>query len=74
MDDYKIIQIISAPQGMKSKYKCADEDIICSVVCLALVEYEDGEREILAMDITDGDGLISEVGIDSKDFIGIITE
>jgi hypothetical protein len=64
--DYKIVQIIPAPNNMFSVYKNPIEEFKCKVVCLALIEYDDGEREIVSMDITDGDAEISKVGQDSS--------
>lgn len=56
--EYKIIQIIPAPKNMYSVYQDLTEEIKCKIICLALVEYKDGGREVVPMDITD-DGVIS---------------
>ena len=62
--EYKIVQIIPAPGNMNSVYKhnFETEEFRCKVVCLALIEYDDGEREIVPMDMTEGDGLIDKIG------------
>lgn len=67
--DYKIVQIIPAISNMYALYKNqidGDEmtEIKNKIVCLALIEYDDGEREVIPMDITDGDGEIGRVGED----------
>ena len=61
--DYKIIHIIPAPKNMFSVYRdiCEIEDIKNKIVCLALLEYDDGEREIVPYDISDGDGIIDRL-------------
>jgi len=64
--DYKIMQIIPAPGTMYSVYKDKNEVFKNKIMCLALIEYDDGEREIVPMDITEGDGLISKIGNDIK--------
>lgn len=63
--DYKIVQIIAAPDNIYSVYKDRDEEFKCKIVCLALIEYENGEREIVPMDMTD-DGLINKVSDNLK--------
>lgn len=60
--DYKIVQIIPAPDNIYGVYKDETEEFECKIVCLALIEYPDGEREVVPMDITEGDGLIDRVG------------
>ena len=57
--DYKIVQIIPAPNNMCAVYKDETEEFECKIVCLALIEYPDGEREIVPMDIAEGDGIIN---------------
>jgi len=74
MYDYKIIQIIPSVPGMKSKYKDNEDFFTCNIVCFALVEYADGQRMVMPMDITEGDGCVSIVNTDSKDFVEIISE
>jgi len=65
--DYKIVQIIPAPSNMYALYEAKTIDQIKNkVVCLALIEYDDGEREVIPMDITSGDGLIDKIGDDLK--------
>ena len=59
--DYKIIQIIPAPSNMFSVYKDPIEEFKCKVVCLALIQYTDGETEVIPLDISDGDAIISEL-------------
>ena len=64
--DYKIVQIISAPDNMHAVYSGHEDEIKNKVVCFALIEYDDGEREVVPMDITEGDGLIDKIGSDLK--------
>lgn len=61
MGDYKIIQIIPAPEKMFAIYKDGPSPEMSPIVCLALIEYKDGYREVIAMDMTDGDGLIRQI-------------
>lgn len=70
MCDYKIVQILPTPENMKSKYRDQDGYFSVPIVCMALVEYEDGQREVILMDMTD-DGIISGVNIYDKDFIEV---
>lgn len=52
MDDYKIIQIIPNNQELYARYKDDEDDYFtCKIVCFALVEYKDGSRDILPMEI-----------------------
>ncbi|WP_461207837.1 hypothetical protein [Clostridium sp. DL1XJH146] len=60
--DYKVIQIISAPGEMYSIYNDSEEEIKCKIVCLGLIEYGNGEREVVPMDMSQGDGIISKIG------------
>jgi hypothetical protein len=67
--NYKILQIMPAPSNMYSVYEEIEEDIKCPIVCLALVEYEDGGREIISMDTCDG--LIDKAGSNIVNFKSI---
>jgi len=53
----KIIQIMPAPFNMQIVYDCDGKDHIRSVVCLALAENDDGERDIFILDVR-SDGVI----------------
>ena len=64
--DYKILQIMPAPDNMHTVYEDKGDKFKNKVVCLALIEYDDGEREVVPMDITTGDGLIGRIGSDFK--------
>ena len=64
--DYRIVQIIPAPNNMRAIYKDETEIIKNKIVCLALIQYKDGETEVVLMDMTDGDGEISKIGPDLK--------
>lgn len=64
--DYKIVQIIPAPNNMCAIYRDETEIIKNKIVCLALIQYKDGETEVVLMDMTDGDGEISKIGPDLK--------
>lgn len=67
----KIKQIIPAPEGLYANYEGDKEDIVkLPIVCLALVEDEDGSTRVEAMDITTGDAQIDFVDINDG-FIGI---
>jgi len=54
----KILQIIPAPSDMWVQNRDGDEYYYTRVVCLALVEWPDGDRTVEIMDISDGDGAI----------------
>ena len=70
MENYKIIQIIPNNQSLISQYKDeSSESMELPIVCFALVEYEDGEREVKAMDMDHG-GTIDFIDAASN-FIGI---
>ena len=56
--DEKIIQIIPAPANLMYSY---DGEEAKHVVCLALVEFKDGDREIRAMGLTNYE-IIEDVG------------
>ena len=56
--DEKIIQIIPAPANLMYSY---DGEEAKDVVCLALVEFKDGDREIRAMGLTNYE-IIEDVG------------
>ncbi|MBU3107159.1 hypothetical protein [Clostridium gasigenes] len=70
MDDYKIIQIVPNNKELYSKYKDDGGGFTTPIVCFALVEDNDGNREVVPMDITD-DGLINIV---SDNLEGIVTK
>lgn len=55
MEDYKIIQIIPVNKEMYAGFKNGAKTLI---VGLALIEYNDGFREVVPLDMTDGDGAI----------------
>lgn len=70
MDKCKIIQIIPAPADMLLRYREDDgEKSRWRPLCLALVEYEDGDTEIKLVDI-DADGYI-DFAEDASNFDGI---
>lgn len=47
---YKIIQIIPASKDIRMVYKQKDNELeYDKVICLALVEYEDGQRAVYPM-------------------------
>lgn len=72
MDDKKIIQIINTSRKMNALYNDgAGTTFETPIVCLALVELEDGERHVEMMDITEGDGLIDFSGMDESNFLGV---
>ena len=52
-----------------AEYKDGEEKIETPVVCLALIEYEDGERAVKPMDIC-GDGEVTFLD-ELSNFIGI---
>lgn len=54
----KILQIVPAPADMWVKCGDSNDTFYTRVVCLALVEDEDGFRDVQLMDVTSGDGLI----------------
>lgn len=64
--EYKIIQIMSAPNNMSAVYMDQGEIIKNKIVCLALIQYEDGETEVILMDVTNGDGEVSKIGPNLK--------
>jgi len=51
MNNYKIIQIIPTGRELYSKYEDEGEEFTTPIVCFALIEYEDGEREVVPMNI-----------------------
>lgn len=51
MKDYKIIQIIPTGRELYSKYEDEGEEFTIPIVCFALIEYENGEREVVPMDM-----------------------
>lgn len=68
--DKKIIQIINTNRKMNALYDCEDGSKFESpIVCLALVELEDGERYVELMSITDGDGDIDFSGMYESNFV-----
>ena len=68
MGDYKIIQIIPNTKEIYSEYISEENgDFTLPIVCFALVEYDDGSRKVIPMDI-DVDGTVGPKG---RDFIGI---
>lgn len=68
MGDYKIIQIIPNTKEIYSEYISEENgDFTLPIVCFALVEYDDGSRKVIPMDI-DVDGTVGPKG---SDFIGI---
>lgn len=72
MDDKKIIQIINTSRKMNALYDNEDGTTFESpIVCLALVELEDGERYVELMSITDGDGHIDFSSMEESNFLGV---
>ncbi|MCR1952632.1 MULTISPECIES: hypothetical protein [Clostridium] len=70
MGDYEIIQIISNSKDIYSEYSNEENGYFTlPIVCFALVEYNDGSRKVIPMDM-DVDGTIGPKG---RDFIGITT-
>ena len=68
----KIIQIINTNRKMNALYDNEDGTTFESpIVCLALVELEDGERYVELMSITEGDGHIDFSGMDQSNFLGV---
>lgn len=63
--EYKIIQILNAPNDMYSVYEDKQEELKCKIICLALIEYNDGEREVVPMDVS-SDGTISVIADNFK--------
>lgn len=59
-DEFKIIQIIPVSRKMNAIYKDikTGKKLTCPIVCAALVELEDGSREVKLMDVNDGDGVV----------------
>ncbi|MCD7770405.1 MAG: hypothetical protein LUH36_09885 [Oscillospiraceae bacterium] len=69
----KIIQIIPAPAGMETKYTCQRETTYCPVVCLALVEREDGSRYIELVDMDVGDDCTLALDLADRQYLtGIV--
>ncbi|GMG96833.1 hypothetical protein [Tepidimicrobium xylanilyticum] len=56
--DYKIIQIIPVNKEMYAVYK---NDVERLIVGLALIEYKNGSRYVVPLDITDRDGIIKPI-------------
>jgi hypothetical protein len=50
--EYKILQIIPVTKPMYATFSATEGDIKTPIFCLALIEYEDGERAVKAMDQT----------------------
>ncbi|MCY1602120.1 hypothetical protein [Staphylococcus pettenkoferi] len=70
--DKKIIQIINTNRKINALYNDGDGTTFeTPIICLALVELEDGERYVEMMDITEGDGLIDFSGMDESNFLGV---
>lgn len=71
--DKKIIQIINTSRKMNALYDNEDGTTFESpIVCLALVELEDGERYVELMSITDGDdGDIDFSSMEESNFLGV---
>ncbi|PTF96704.1 hypothetical protein [Staphylococcus chromogenes] len=70
--DKKIIQILNVERKMDAIYDNEDGTYFKSpIICLALVELEDGERYVELMDISDGDGLIDFSGMHESNFRGV---
>lgn len=68
----KIIQILNTNKNMAAQYDSGDGTTFESpIICLALVELEDGERYVELMSITDGDGDIDFSGMDESNFLGV---
>lgn len=70
MNDYKIIQIIPVNKELYSKYEDDGKEFTIPIVCFALVEYEDGTREVIPMDM-DSEGTID---VTNTNLIGIINK
>jgi len=58
--NYKIIQIIQAPNNMYVTYKNDDNKTNYKIACMALIQYDNLETEVVLMDIKDG-GIINKV-------------
>lgn len=70
MEDYKIIQIIPNNKELYAKLKNIDGSFFTSpIVCFALTEDSDGDREVIPMIISNGDGEIHEIPRDQLDSI-----
>ena len=71
MSKYKIISIIPA-DGWYAIYKQEDGSLLrVRVICLALIEYKDGERDVQALDYSDGCASLCQ---DAENFDGIVFE
>ncbi|WP_145430639.1 hypothetical protein [Staphylococcus haemolyticus] len=67
----KIIQILNTNKNMAAQYDSGDGNIFeCPVVCLALVENNEGYRYVELMDMT-SDGEIDFSGYDDSHFLGV---
>ena len=49
----RIIQIIPVSGNIRieARYEDDDGDFTCPVVCMALIEYRDGSREVVCLDV-----------------------
>lgn len=65
-----ILQIIPAPADAWALYQLDERRVLSKVVCLALVENEDGSRVVRGMDMYNG--AIGFVG--GEDSVGIIMQ
>lgn len=76
---YTIVQIIPAQQNLVAVFEAEKDDplgdILCDVICLALVEFEDGSREIMSVISWESDGfkLVGTTGnyIDTRKIGGV---
>lgn len=61
----KILQIIPVSGNLKiqAHYKDEGEEFNCPVVCMALIQYIDGSREVVCLDI-DNSGVVDVAGTD----------
>ena len=67
----KIIQILNTNKNMAAQYDSGDGNIFeCPVVCLALVENNEGHRYVELMDMA-SDGEIDFSGYDDSHFLGV---
>lgn len=72
MEDKKIIQIINMSKNIKAEYDNGDgTKFETPVVCLALVELNDGSRYVEPMSLIAGDGDIDFSGRHESNFIGL---
>lgn len=72
MNDRKIIQIINVKQDMRAEYDNGDDSTFESpIVCLALVEDDEGFRYVEPMAMTTGDCDIDFSGSHESNFMGM---